>query len=208
MGVDPAECTGGDRVAARRRWGIRDDEVVVAHLANKSAEKGTVDLLLAAEALWPGHPKVRLLLAGPEMPNFQRHWAARPPSGPVTRLGVLTDDEKRDFFAAADLFCLPSRSDSFGLVFLEAWANGLPCVAYRAGGVPGVIRNGVDGLLLPCGDVAALAQGLAAHADDPLLRRALGEAGRQRTTAEFAWEPRLRLVRDTYVELTDQGRRR
>ena len=58
----------------------------------------------------------------------------------MRRLGPLTDAEKRDFFAGIDLFALPSRSDSFGLVLLEAWANGVANVAYRAGGVADVIQ--------------------------------------------------------------------
>ena len=52
LGVDPAECTGGDRDAARAAWGVAADEVVVGHLANNSVEKGTVDLLRAAERAW------------------------------------------------------------------------------------------------------------------------------------------------------------
>src|SRR5262249_41980076 len=48
LGVDPAECTGGDRATARTRWGVRADEIVVGHLANQSTEKGTIDLLKAA----------------------------------------------------------------------------------------------------------------------------------------------------------------
>ena len=51
LGVDPAECTGGDRQRARRAWGVVDDEVVIGHLANQSREKGTVDLLRAAAGI-------------------------------------------------------------------------------------------------------------------------------------------------------------
>ena len=49
LGVDPPECTGGDRDAARRAWGIRPDEIVVGHLANLSLEKGSPDLICAVE---------------------------------------------------------------------------------------------------------------------------------------------------------------
>ena len=54
------------------------------------------------------------------------------------------------------IFALPSRSDSFGLVLLEAWANAVPCVVYRAGGPADLVRHGVDGLQAPCGDVESL----------------------------------------------------
>src|SRR5206468_4640584 len=134
--------------------------------------------------LWPRQPGVRLILAGPEMPNFRRFWksvAASIPPGAVQRLGILSEAEKRDFFAALDVFALPSRSDSFGLVLLEAWANGLPNLAYRAGGIADLVRHEDDGLLAPCGDVAALAAMLLRLIEDSALRRRLGDAGQART---------------------------
>jgi glycosyltransferase involved in cell wall biosynthesis len=195
LGVDPAECTGGDRARVRAEWCVTDDEVVVGHLANASIEKGTVDLLRAAEVVWRRGRRFTVVLAGPEMPNFRRHWDAHPPSGPVRRLGVVSDEGKRDFFAGLDLFALPSRSDSFGLVLLEAWANGLANLAYRAGGVADLIRPGEDGLMAPCGDVASLAHMLTQLIDDAPLRQRLGESGRERTRRVFRWADKLELVR-------------
>src|SRR5262245_62860858 len=104
------------------------------------------------------------------MPNFQRAWdalAAAIPQSMVCRLGPLDDRQKRDFFAGLDVFALPSRTDSFGLVLLEAWANGLPNLAYRAGGIADVVRHEQDGLLARCGDVDELAH---------LLQRLLQES--------------------------------
>jgi glycosyltransferase involved in cell wall biosynthesis len=205
MGVDPAECTGGDRRRARARWGLPADAIVIGHLANKSAEKGTLDLLQASEVLTRNGTPHRLLLAGPEMPNFVQYWKRLSSALGVTRLGVLTEMEKRDFYAAIDLFALPSRSDSFGLVFLEAWANGVPSVAYRAGGVANVVRHGRDGLLADCGDIAGLAAALEALIRDGPRRMELGNTGRQRVLTEFRWTPRLEFVRQTYAELIAAG---
>jgi len=208
LGVEPCECTGGDRARIRRAWGLSEEEVVIGHLANNSEEKGTVDLLRATELLWKSGRRFQVVLAGPEMKNFQRFWRDFRPSGPVRRLGVLSETRKRDFFAGIDLFALPSRSDSFGLVLLEAWANDIPNVAYRAGGVAEVIREGEDGVLVRCGAVDALAEALARLIGDADLRQRLGQRGRQRTVQEFAWEPKLRLVRQVYEEtIAGQGKR-
>jgi glycosyltransferase involved in cell wall biosynthesis len=117
----------------------------------------------------------------------------------VRRLGVLDAQQKRDFFAALDVFALPSRSDSFGIVLLEAWANRAANVGYRAGGVAGVIRDGTDGLLVRCGDRDGLAAALTRLAADTQLRRTLGAAGRERTLRAFRWEDKLKLVRDVYA---------
>ena len=62
--------------------------------------------------------------------------------------------------AAADVFAMPSRTDSFGIVYLEAWLYRLPVIAARTWGMSDVVRNGEDGLLVPFGDVSVLAQTL------------------------------------------------
>jgi glycosyltransferase involved in cell wall biosynthesis len=201
LGVDEDSCTGGDRAGARASWGVAEGEPVIGHLANNSVEKGTVDLLRAAEVAWKGGARFTVVLAGPAMPNFERFWSSFGPKERVRRLGVLDEGQKRDFFAGLDVFALPSRSDSFGLVLLEAWANGAPNVGYRAGGIASVIRDGSDGLLVRCGDVAGLAAALRQLAEDPRLRRQFGEAGRARVAQEFRWEDKLRLVRETYQAL-------
>ena len=160
LGVDPATCQGGNRDWTRRLWQVADNDVVVGHLSNNSIEKGTVDLARAAQLAWQAGARFTLVLAGPQMPNFLAFWRQFQPAGPVQLLGPLSDEDKRHFFASIDLFALPSRSDSFGLVLPEAWANGVPCVGYRAGGVAWVIRDGLDGLLVRCGDITALAESL------------------------------------------------
>jgi len=202
MGLDRESCTGGDRDRARAEWGVGPDEVVIGHLANNSVEKGGVDLLRAAERAWGGGGRFHVVLAGPEMPNFQRFWRTFRPAERVRRLGALDERQKRDFFAGMNVFALPSRSDSFGLVLLEAWANGAANVGYRAGGIPGVVRHEQDGLLVRCGDVDALASALLRLSADAGLRRRLGAAGRERTKREFNWEEKLGLVRRVYEELT------
>lgn len=190
LGVDPAECTGGSRERGRATWDIPERQVVVGHLANLSAEKGSIDLVRATERC---EATVTLLLAGPAMPNFDRflsRWRGRTR---VVRTGTLSDDSRRDFFAACDLFALPSRSDSFGLVLLEAWANGLPNVVYRAGGPGELVRHGTDGLSVPCGDLAALGHAIGLLANDPARRTAMGEAGRERIRPEFCWDNKLEI---------------
>lgn len=206
LGVDRESCTGGDRHRARQRWQLPQDEVIVGHLANNSVEKGTVDLLRAAQLAWSAEARFAVVLAGPEMPNFRAFWQTIQPLGRIVRCGALSEDEKRDFFAAIDLFALPSRSDSFGLVLPEAWANGVPCVGYRAGGVAWVIRHDHDGLLVRCGDIAGLAEALVRLSTDGELRARLGEAGRQRLTADFDWESKLRLVREVCGDLVTERR--
>jgi glycosyltransferase involved in cell wall biosynthesis len=203
LGVDLDSCTGGDRPRARAEWGASPNDAVIGHLANNSREKGTVDLLSAAELAWARGHRFQLVLAGPEMPNFRQFWKHYGPASRVHRLGILDARQKKDFFAAIDVFAMPSRSDSFGLVFLEAWANGVPNLAYRAGGVAGVIRHEEDGLLTKCGDVNALAEALGRLSGDAELRRRLGESGGERLPRDYLWSDKLALVERTYDALAN-----
>jgi glycosyltransferase involved in cell wall biosynthesis len=202
MGLNREACTGGDRIRARSEWGIGADEVVIGHLANNSREKGSVDLLRAAERAWRQGGRFVVVLAGPEMPNFQTFWRSHRPSGRVLRLGVLDECQKRDFFASIDIFALPSRSDSFGLVLIEAWANGVPNIGYRAGGIGWVIRDAKDGLLVRCADISGLASAILRLCGDAKLRHTLGSAGLERTRSEFEWTTKFELVRQVYREVS------
>jgi glycosyltransferase involved in cell wall biosynthesis len=194
LGVDASECTGGSYERARSKWKCTQDEIVIGHLANNSAEKGTIDLVKAAEQLWSRGQQFRLVLAGPEMPNFRRFMSGIQ-SDRIIRLGWLSDRERRDFFAGIDVFALPSRSDSFGLVLLEAWANHVPVVVYRAGGPAELVRHGIDGLQAPCGDIESLADQLERMIIDAELRAECGIRGCERIDREFRWHDKLELFR-------------
>jgi glycosyltransferase involved in cell wall biosynthesis len=202
MGVDFADCTGGDRATARASWHIRDDEVVIGHLANQSKEKGTVDLLRAALVAWEMGARFRVVLAGPRMPNFRRFWDTFPTKDRVVQLGPLSHAQKLDFFAGIDVFCLPSRSDSFGLVLLEAWANGKPVIAYRAGGPADLVHHGEDGLLVPCGDLEGLAEAFILMERQTDGREELGKIGNHRAITEFQWQDRLSIIQREMASIT------
>jgi glycosyltransferase involved in cell wall biosynthesis len=186
LGVDRAECGGGDRARARRTWGVGNDDVVVGHLANKSWDKGTVDLLDAAEALWEKGASFSLVLAGSEMPTFTTRWASVRFRDHVVNLGELSDAERRDFFAAIDVFALPSYVESFGVSSLEAALTGAAIVAYDHGGPSQIFHHGVDALLVPVGDVHLLAESLRALTADTAERARLAAAG-SRTASTYSW---------------------
>lgn len=205
LGVDPAECTGGSRERADRHWKLPKVGLLrIGHLANLSAEKGTVDLLHAAREMVSRQIPFTMVLAGPSMPNFEAVWRELPREvqAHIHRLGVLLDDEKPDFYASLDLFALPSRSDSFGLVLLEAWANGIPCIGYRAGGIAEVIRHDSDGLLVPCGDIDGLVQAFLDLLQDDDRRITLGKQGLLKIAAEHRWCDKLDIVRQVYQSVT------
>jgi glycosyltransferase involved in cell wall biosynthesis len=98
----------------------------------------------------------------------------------VTFLGTIPRRDLLDRYRRAAIFCLPSRQEGFGIVFLEAMACGKPVVAVRAAAVPETVVDGETGLLTDPDDPEALARALFALLSDPDRRRAAGEAGRRR----------------------------
>jgi glycosyltransferase involved in cell wall biosynthesis len=103
--------------------------------------------------------------------------------GQVEFLGTVSQRELTDRYRRAAVFCLPSRQEGFGIVFLEAMANAKPIVAARAAAVPETVTDGEVGVLAEPNDPDAFARSLGALLGDRELRRHMGEAGRRRVEA-------------------------
>ncbi|HEY3355988.1 MAG TPA: glycosyltransferase family 4 protein [Polyangia bacterium] len=176
MGIDAAALQDpAGRAAARAALGLAPGAFVVLFLGRLVPIKA-VDLLLAAAR---GLPGAVVLVAG-DGPAGAALAAAAPPG---TRfLGAVAGPARARALAAADVVCLPSRvlpsgrSEGTPTVLFEAQAAGRPVVAAASGGLAQAVRDGIDGLLVPPGDPAALAAALARLAADPGLRAALAAA--------------------------------
>lgn len=166
-GVDPARFR-----AARATTGAP-----VAVWVGVLAPVKRVDVLLDAVA---DVPRLRLVVVGdgPLRGEVERRCAEPDLAGRVELAGRVDDPSR--LVAGADLYVLTSDAENCPLSLLEAMASGLPVVATAVGGVPEVVRDGIDGLLCPAGDVAALTSALGRLAADPYLRSLLGGAARDR----------------------------
>jgi len=134
-------------------------------------------------------------------PELEEAAAAAGLSESVQFTGSVTAIERDDWYARAHVFALPSRvpadggGDGYGLVYLEAGARGLPCVAGDAGAVAEVVVHGESGLLVDARDHVALAEALVSLLLDPETSERLGRAGRKRA-GERTWERMVRQVED------------
>ncbi|HET9768714.1 MAG TPA: glycosyltransferase, partial [Thermoanaerobaculia bacterium] len=120
----------------------------------------------------------------PERARVEQRCRQHGSCGEVSFIGNLPLVE--EVLVNADLFLLPSESESFGLAALEALACKVPVIATRAGGIPEVIADGECGLLYPVGDVEGMAEGAARLLADEPLRQQFGEAARRRAVERFA----------------------
>jgi len=164
----------------RRDLGIDPDAPVILSVARKSAAK-RYDLVIAAvERLRRAHPKATLVLVGPDEDK-------RPiQSDAVVYPGSMNDEDLHDAYCAADVFAMMSESESFGMVFVEAWMRGLPVAGNRwCGPVASLIDDGVDGFLASGPeDLAAALDRLLSSAE---LRLAFGQAGKAKTLSDHVW---------------------
>lgn len=172
-----------DRAAARHTLGIDPEVPVLAMVASLHARKGHAVLLdalarLAADGLAP------LCLAagtGPEGDALQDRAQRLGVASRVRWLGQVAD--VRPVLAAADVAVMPSLAEGLGVAAIEAMAASRPVVASAVGGLPELIADDVQGLLVPPGDAAALAGALRRALGDATLRGRLGAAGRARAEA-------------------------
>jgi glycosyltransferase involved in cell wall biosynthesis len=103
-------------------------------------------------------------------------------------------------YSVVDLLVLPSLSEGLPNVVLEAMAHGIAVVGTRVGGVPEVIEDGLSGLLVPSADAGALARAIVTLLLDPALRRAMGEAGRERVERRFSIATRAEQTLSVYEQ--------
>jgi glycosyltransferase involved in cell wall biosynthesis len=184
-GICPKRFPICDQLQCRHRLNIPRDAIVLLFLGRKVGYKG-LDLIIEAFAtLRERFKSLWLVAAGPETPEsmaLNRHWAGMER---FMNLPRVSDEQKLDLLNACDVLLLPSTSEAFGIVFLEAWAIGKPVIGARAGAVPSVIAEEVDGLLMEPNDVASLRAQVERLVTDANLRQRLGQAGRNKVLNRY-----------------------
>jgi phosphatidylinositol alpha-mannosyltransferase len=187
-GVDIAAAPTAPKPAA-------GDELRLLFVGRAEERKGLPVLLRAFEALQAVGVRARLTVVGPTRDEVSPYLLD---TNGVDVVGRVDDEEKWRLLHEADLLCAPSLGgESFGMVLTEAFAAGTPVVASDIAGYRDVARDGVDGVLVPPGDPAALGEALHDLAVDHARRREMGERARERAQ-RFAWEHVTEEVVDAY----------
>jgi glycosyltransferase involved in cell wall biosynthesis len=174
------------------------DGATIVCVARQYPRKHIADLLRALPIVRKAVPQAHVLIVGdgPEHAALRRLAAELGLGTAVAFLGSLPEDQQvARCYRQADVFCLPSVQEGFGIVFLEAMAAGLPIVAARAAAVPEVVPHGRAGLLVPPGDSPALAGALIQLLEQPDQRSAYGAFGQQHIE-RYDWQQ----VADIFLE--------
>ncbi|MFW5940663.1 MAG: glycosyltransferase family 4 protein, partial [Chloroflexota bacterium] len=179
-----------DATAVLRQHGL--EKPFALFLGRINYDKGAVHAAAAVIRLRRerAHQSLTLALAGHVMPEFEQYVArlAPPAQESLRLLGVVDERVKHALLQEASMLLLPSRADSLGIVLLEAWLHGTPVVGARAGGIPGVVDDEENGLLVPFGDEEALAAAVRRLLEDEPLRRRLGRCGQSKVQRSYTWE--------------------
>jgi D-inositol-3-phosphate glycosyltransferase len=209
LDVFGAASTGG-RTAARRRLGLPVGARVLLFVGRLQPLKAPDVLLRGVAALLAARPDLRTGLvvpvvggpsgSGTDHPDALAKLATRLGIADVVRMvAPARHDQLANWYAAATMVCVPSYSESFGLVALEAQACGTPVVAARVGGLPVAVRDGVTGALVEGHNPHVWAEQLERLLDRPRLLQAMGDAA-TRHAVGFGWdrtaEETVRVYRD------------
>ncbi|EME69131.1 glycosyltransferase [Paramagnetospirillum caucaseum] len=156
----------------------------ILFVGSVGVRKGVPELLTAFARLGGS---AELHLIGPVEPGFRSLLDRLASPGVVVR-GALPGSALPAEYSFADLFCLPSVEEGFGMVILQAMASGLPVIATTATGLPDADPQGRAGWALPPGDVEALADALAQALADERQRLEKGESARRLVEAGWSWD--------------------
>jgi glycosyltransferase involved in cell wall biosynthesis len=182
VGVDTRSWTPGPQ-----RQPAPGEALRVLSVGRLTPGKGHQHLIRAIALLKADNRRVELRIGGdgPERQNLERLIVELGVKDEVTLLGSLAEDVYLSEMRAADVFVLASDAEPMGVVYMEAMACERPTIGTAAGGVGEIIADGIDGLLVPPQDPAALAEALGRLIDNPELRERLGRAGRGRVVEHF-----------------------
>ena len=197
---DRVKLNGSDALARIRSEFAAQDSHLLLIVARLHPEKGHSYLFRALPEIRRRTQKpVRLLVAGVGTYEaaYREEVRALGCDDIVSFLGFRKDSP--DLMAAADLLVLPSTAEAFGLVLAEALFLGTPVVATRVGGIPEIISDQVDGVLVPPADSTALASAIVGLLEDSERRRKMAGAGREKIQSKFSFEDMVRSYEDVYV---------
>ncbi|MGH2717845.1 MAG: glycosyltransferase family 4 protein [Actinomycetota bacterium] len=186
----------GARREARRSFGLPEAGPLVVNVGRLVPRKGADVLIGAAARLRRAFPELTVAIAGGGRDRERLEGLARRRRAPIRFLGKVPDERLPALYGCADVFAAPNRSrwggleqEGFGIVFLEAAACAVPQVAGRSGGAPEAVVSGETGLLVhDPDDERQVAAAIGQLLDDPEARARMGEAGRCRAVAEFAYD--------------------
>ncbi len=174
----------------------------------KNYEKGAISILKAIPFIIKKYSKIYFVFIGPsttafnmELSKIQKIKNLRIINFTPDNLTGYYDKKKIAAFIETDLYVMPSRSDAFGIAFLEAWASGKPVIGANIGATPEVIRNNIDGLLVEFDNHIDIAEKIIYLLKKKRIKKALGSQGKKKVFESHKWDAIAKKTNELYQKL-------
>ncbi len=206
-GVDPDRFASGNGRQFRNKYNIPDEAFLMLVMGRIDPQKNQLFPIQMMPQLFKEKPNLHLLLIG-HVTNQAYHMKLQ---DNIAQFGLQdkvtlipgVDGQSNDLvdaYHAADLFCLSSIHEPFGIVILEAWAAGLPVIASKVGGVPSFVANGEDGLLFESNDSESFFNAFKQIALNDQYSKDIGLAGQQKAVRQYSWQQITNQLINIYEE--------
>jgi glycosyltransferase involved in cell wall biosynthesis len=204
-GIETARFSGA-RVGLRSELEIGDGRKVIGTVGRLAPEKGFLNLLSAASAVFASEKDAVLLMVGdgPQLGQLKEKAAQLGIGDRVVFAGVRTD--MPEVYSTIDVFVLPSLNEGLPMVLLEAMAARRPVIATRVGAIPSVVVDRKDGLLVAPGSVAELGEALRALLEDDVLSRRLAESAYGKVVRDFSSDSMCDRYAGVYADILSSPR--
>lgn len=196
-GIGPVLSETHDTEAFRETYNIRGPFVL--YLGQQFRYKGVGAVLEAAPLVWKHHPDITFVFAGPQT-KYSKAIFSSVNDSRIRNLGSVSLEMKTAALAACEFLCLPSSQESFGGVYVEAWAHAKAVIGGRIPPIAELVREGEEGILSSQqpDELAERISYLLSHPEDA---RRMGEAGQRKLLARYTWDRIASLTADIYRAL-------
>lgn len=201
-----------DGEGIRSEFGIGEETRLLGTIGHFASLKGYEELMAAAKGVVGRGYDIKVVLVGDDIYRHSRSYKE-------TLLSLVGSAGLRDrviftgfredipeLLASFDIFVLPSRSEGFGRVNLEAMAMARPVISTNIGGIPEVVLDGITGILVPPGDSEALSRAIMVLLDDPHLRDRMGREGRRRVEKHFSLQTHVQRIQEIYDRILGRAK--
>lgn len=191
----------------RRLLRISIDDKVLVFIGSLSKNKGVFDLIASFEELFSIYDNIHLLMVGdgPEHTHLSRLISSKGMKGRVHMIGKQSPNEVPKYLSASDYFVIPTYFEGLPNAILEAMSCGLPVIGTNVGGIPEVVENGRNGILINKCDKDALTRAIKCLYEDEDLAKQMGSNGRKVIETSFSWQRNSEQLIGIYRELINTG---
>jgi glycosyltransferase involved in cell wall biosynthesis len=183
----------------KKKYLIKETDVVIGYIGRLVKGKGVAILINAFRKLYKDNKNIKLLLGGgttdyvPEIKQIINE-----ENLPIILIENFAEEQKKILYNVLDVFVLASQSESFGVVFLEAWACKKPVIGSRMGAIQSLLSGGIDSLLFEPKSVDSLCETIKELVSDPGKRKQFGENGYRKVAENYTWPTIVFKYREAY----------